>query len=219
MATYTIVFDLRESPHVEGQTDTGYYPVVANAPVVHSDQLYEQMSHGCTLTPADAKAFLSALRDAMIHHLSMGRRVEIEGLGTFSVTLKSDSPILYSDDKQTARHLSVGSINYRPKRALLNALSDIQFRRARLTNPHAARLTDEQIVHRLRHYLAASRERLLTTTHFVEATGYSRSRAYRELPGLVQRGILIKMGTPHSPYYRLAPDYEADTAASPSPTE
>ena len=52
---------------------------------------------------------------------------------------------------------------------------------------------------------------------FVQATGYSRSRAYRELPGLVRRGILIKMGTPHSPYYRLAPDHEAD-ATSPSPT-
>lgn len=71
MATYTIVFDLRQSPHVEGQADTGYFPVVAAAPVIRSDQLYEQISRSCTLTPADAKAFLSAPANVRFSHPSI----------------------------------------------------------------------------------------------------------------------------------------------------
>ena len=40
-------------------------------PVIRSDQLYEQISRSCTLTPADAKAFLSAPANVRFSHPSI----------------------------------------------------------------------------------------------------------------------------------------------------
>ena len=206
MTMYTIKFALREAPHEVGTPAESYYPVLADPTVVTSEQLFADISHATTLTPADVTACLTALRDTMIHYLAQGKRVDLQGIGTFAPTLKSDIPIHSSDDKQVARHLSVGGIIYRPKKAFMNEFSYIKFHRPRKHTSQTGKLTDEQILHCLHRYLSITNNKLLTTSTISTATGYSYSRTYRELPGLVERGLLTKMGTSRFPYYILAPD-------------
>lgn len=203
MTTNTIEFQLRETPHEEGTPAVGYYPVVADPTLVTSKQLFADISHATTLTPADATACLSALRDSMIQYLAQGKRVELQGIGTLSLRLKSNVPILNSDDKQIARHLSVDGIVYRPKKEFLDEFNGIQFRRTRKRTSRTGKLTDEQIIQSLRQYINNTKNPLLTTRTICEATGYSYARAYRELPGLVERGILEKCGMLRFLYYRL----------------
>ena len=207
MSKNTIQFQLRETPHEVGTPVESYYPVLADPTLVNSEQLFADISHATTLTPADVIACLSALRDAMIYYLTQGKRVELQGIGTFAPTLRSGIPIRSTDDKQTARHLSVGGIIYRPKKALMDEFTDIQFHRPRKPIQQTGRLTDEQIRQCLSHYLATTNSQLLTTRTICAATGYTKPRAHRELPSLVERGILIKLGTPRFPYYVLAPDH------------
>lgn len=205
MSKNTIQFQLRETPHEVGTPAESYYPVLADPTLVNSEQLFADISHATTLTPADVIACLSALRDAMTYYLTQGKRVELQGIGTFAPTLRSNIPIHSIDDKQVARHLSVGGINYRPKKTFMDEFTDIRFHRPRKSTLQTGKLTDEQIRQCLSNYLATNSQ-LLTTRTICAATGYTKPRAHRELPGLVERGILIKLGTPRFPYYVLTPD-------------
>ena len=102
MSKNTIQFQLRETPHEVGTPAESYYPVLADPTLVNSEQLFADISHATTLTPADVIACLSALRDAMTYYLTQGKRVELQGIGTFAPTLRSNIPIHSIDDKQVA---------------------------------------------------------------------------------------------------------------------
>ena len=150
MSKNTIQFQLRETPHEVGTPAESYYPVLADPTLVNSEQLFADISHATTLTPADVIACLSALRDAMTYYLTQGKRVELQGIGTFAPTLRSNIPIHSIDDKQVARHLSVGGINYRPKKTFMDELSDVRFHRPRKPTLQTGNLPDQHIRQRLR---------------------------------------------------------------------
>jgi predicted histone-like DNA-binding protein len=60
-----------------------------------TDQLAQYIHEVCTLSTADVKASLIALVEVMAGELASGRRIHLEGLGYFQLTLSSppvDSP-------------------------------------------------------------------------------------------------------------------------------
>ena len=68
----------------------------------------------------------------MARHLSQGDRVELPGIGTFSLRLGADGPIEYRDDKQLSRRLQIRGIRFLPKQELLAAVrEEARFRRDR----------------------------------------------------------------------------------------
>ena len=207
----TIEFDFHELPHAADTQAEGYYPIVVTQNKVDEQDLCEHAAKTTTLNPADMKAALSVIADFLADHLADGDRVELPGIGSFGLRISSDGPITYRDDKQISRNLKVRGISFTPKKELLYAISeDLHFRRVSSLHRTIPDLPDEEVATRLRALLASGREPLLTRADIQAATGYTESRALRELPGWVERGLLVKLGTPASPYYRLAPEYSGE---------
>ena len=202
MAEKQVEYTLRENPPLGQTQQSKYFPVLAGGQTVNLRQLCQEISNSTTCTSSDIIAVLDAFVQSLSNHLSAGNRVSIDHFGSFVARLETEAPIQYTDDKTIARSLRFTGVNFMPKQELVMALQDVSFRRSKKPSK-SSRLTDEEIVKRLRAHIQDSGEQLINKRAFCTATNYSRTRADRELPGLVKRGILEKCGTPRSPYYKL----------------
>lgn len=200
-----IYFDLQKINNLSADNDSCYYPVVANPGKVTFAQLSDQIAHANTCTKADIEGVVSALVEAIVSHLSSGSRVEVKGLGSFYVKPTCDIPIRYTDDKNIARHIRVGQINFMPAKTLLTALEQVKFHRTSHPAPQRPTHTDEEIMALWQQYVEQSGERLVTRRAFQKFTGYSRTHAIVTLRRLTSEGLIVKGGLPNSPYYRLKP--------------
>lgn len=199
----TIQFKLREIPHAAGEETTGYFPTVANGGMMRAETVYETIEQQCTLTTADLKAVLSALSYVITDALSQGKRIEVGEMGCFYPTLSSDRDITDPDDKQIARHLSIDAIKFRPKKALMHKLENVQFRRAEAADKSFVKLTNENLLSRIAEYLQTTGKAIFDRADFQKISGYARSTAVRTLRNLTEEALIIKEGRKNAPYYRL----------------
>ena len=102
-------------------------------------------------------------------------------------------------------------ITFTPKKELMQTISqDIHFHRAKNIHQTAPALTDDELVSRLQAYILAGHKTDLLRADIQKATGYSKTRTNTNLPGWIERGLLIKLGIPRAPYYRLAPEFSVE---------
>lgn len=200
----SIVFDLRAIPHSEGEESMGYYPVVAQGRTFSSEALYEVIERRCTLTGADVKAVLAALADVLGEQLSQGVRVKVDELGTFAPKLACEYRITSLNDMQTARHLHIDNIDFRPKKTLLQKMSDVTFRRTEVVGSEVAHLTDEEMKSLITDFFASGEKPAMDRSDFARMTGYRTTRAKQALNKLTDEGFLIRNGKRNAPYYTLS---------------
>lgn len=203
----TIEFDFYEAPHAANSSAERYFPVVVERNKVTEHHICEYAMASTTLNEADIKAAFSMLAQYLADRLANGDRVELPGIGSLVLRIGSDEPITDCDDKQIARNLTVRGITFTPKKELMQTISqDIHFHRAKNIHQTAPALTDDELVSRLQAYILAGHEPVLSRADIQNATGYTRTRTNTNLPGWIERGLLIKLGIPRAPYYRLAPE-------------
>lgn len=207
----TIEFNLHETPHAANSSAESYFPVVVERNKVTEHHICEYAMTSTTLNEADIKAAFSMLSQYLAEHLASGDRVELPGIGSLVLRIGSDEPITDYNDKQIARNLSVRGITFTPKKELMQTISqDIHFHRAKNIHQTAPALTDEELVGRLQAYILAGHQTDLLRADIQKATGYSKTRTNTNLPGWIERGLLIKLGIPRAPYYRLAPEFAVE---------
>ena len=200
----TILFDLRPLPKDKDGVPYGYYPVVADQNRTNVNSMLQQIEKQSTISSADMKAMFDALSNYLAEYLAKGYRVDVPGGGTFGAQLVSDVPIKKKNDPQTARHLSIGGIAFKPKKELLGKLWDVDFHRTNRPHRTLGYLSDEVAMARIRDVLAASDRPMLTRNDFVRVTSYTRTRAANQLTRLVEQGLLVQGGTQHERLYWLA---------------
>lgn len=212
-----IEYDLYELPHAADSSAEAYFPVVVEHNKFNEKDICEYAEKSTTLNEADIKATFSMLAQYLTERLSCGDRVELPGIGSFVLRIGSDEPITDCDDKQISRMLRIRGITFTPKRELIHSIeNDAHFHRAKNLHQTTPALTDEELVSRLQAFIRSGNDVFLTRATIQTAIGYTKSRIYKNLPGWIERGILIKKGTPHAPYYLLAPEYAVEPAATPS---
>ena len=199
-----ITFDLRPLPVDKDGVCRGYFPVVADQKRTTERAMLSVIEKQSTLSSADMKGMFDALSNYVATQLALGYRVDVPGLGTFSPQLVSDVPIKKKNDPQTARHLSIGGIAFKPKKELIGKLWDVDFHRTNRPHRTLGYLSDEVAMARIRDVLAASDRPMLTRNDFVRVTGYTRTRAANHLTRLVEQGLLVQGGSQHERLYWLA---------------
>lgn len=102
-----------------------YYATAVSSGKTGIDKLAGSVSASSTLSRADIHAAIVALVDEIQEELSSGRTVSIEGLGTFSISLRSNG--MESPDKLTAHQIREAKINYRPAPRLRDMLKKLEF--------------------------------------------------------------------------------------------
>ena len=163
-------------------------------------EIARHIEQASSMSRGDIAGVLSELSRVVAGALGSGRRVHIEGLGYFRLTLESTEPV-YPSTPQKSHKVRLKAIRFQPEKALLQSIPSYGFSRMKLGN-HARRLDDADIDRLLGEYFAT--HPVLTRARAQSLFGLTESTAHRLLRRLVDEGRLRNAGTRQMPMYVLA---------------
>ena len=175
-----------------GETGSLYAKVVSGGKIT-TDQLADEIAGRSTFSSGDVKGVVKALSEMLHYHLSEGETVDIDGIGNFSVTLKTPKDI--TDPKQIrAESIRFNNVVYRTSPELKHKLKTIPLVRAVL--PKRKDLAEEE---RLANILSKLKnERLVSSTDCMLF-----NQALKDLKRLNEQGKITWLGRGKQKYYVL----------------
>ena len=196
----TIAYQLYERNDLTGKS-TKKNPTmgvsVVSSRVVTTKEMADDINHASSATQSDVAAVLQAVGQRIAEALLDGNRIEIDHVGTFSLTLTCGNK--RKEDYITSKDISVSRISFAPCAELWK-----QMRRAQIVsggptgNKH---LTDATIEKRLEEYFATNDS--LSRSTFERICECSRHTALTKLKELVKAGKLIAIGPKNQRQYIL----------------
>jgi nucleoid DNA-binding protein len=160
------------------------------------DQLAQFIHEVSTLSTADVKASLIALVEVMAGEMASGRRIHLDGLGYFNLTLSS--PPVDSPKEIRAESIHVRSVAFRPDESFKKRFKGIPLKRSkekRHSNRYSAIETDGLLTG---YFLDHAH---ITCRMFCSLCGFTESTGRRRLHQLVAEGKLRKTGYANLPLY------------------
>jgi predicted histone-like DNA-binding protein len=171
---------------------------LVNQNVVRIDRLTEEISQFSSFTSADVKGILEIFRTTMLLHFKHGEIVELEGLGTFNLSLKS---IPAKKEKEvTPTKVGVNKVVFRCSKKLKKELQWIKFERAN----EGSRLKGYSVAKRkanILQYLA--KEYTISSALCCDLNNCSKYLALKDLNALRQEGKIARLGFSHNAQYAL----------------
>lgn len=196
----TIAYQLYERNDLTGKS-TKKNPTmgvsVVSSRVVTTKEMADDINHASSVTQSDVAAVLQAVGQRISEALLDGNRIEIDHVGTFSLTLTCGNK--RKEDYITSKDISVSRISFAPCAELWK-----QMRRAQIVsggptgNKH---LSDATIEKRLEEYFATNDS--LSRSTFERICECSRHTALTKLKELVKAGRLIAIGPKNQRQYIL----------------
>ena len=194
----TIAYQLRRQNDLTG-TATEKNPqmavTVVNSKLTKTNELAEHINNACSVTESDIAAVLQALGKCVCEELLDGNRVELDHLGTFSLSLTCGRKKL--EDHVTKNDIRVKNILFTPCVEMKQAM-----RTANIVsggpNPNK-QLSDEVILRRLAKYF--EEHEFMQRRNFEAVCECSRYTATKKLKELVKEGKLRAMGAKNVRFY------------------
>lgn len=169
--------------------------------VFNTEDLIRSVAHGSTLSSADMKAALTAIVETMAEALATGKRVKLDGLGSFSLKLTTDADINDTDEK-IGKKISIKTVKFLPAKELLQKMGKVTFQRTQ--NPRTLQW-DELPQDQEERLVAFLRQNtFLRRTDAEHIWHCKRTTASRLLNSFCEKGIIRNAGTPRMPIYVLA---------------
>ena len=169
--------------------------------VFNTEDLIRSVAHGSTLSSADMKAALTAIVETMAEALATGKRVKLDGLGSFSLKLTTDADINDTDEK-IGKKISIKTVKFLPAKELLQKMGKVTFQRTQ--NPRSLQW-DELPQDQEERLVAFLRQNtFLRRTDAEHIWHCKRTTASRLLNSFCEKGIIRNAGTPRMPIYVLA---------------
>ena len=194
----TIAYQLRRQNDLTG-TATEKNPqmavTVVNSKLTTTKELAEYINFACSVTESDIAAVLQALGKCVCDELLDGNRVEIDYIGTFSLSLTCGRKKL--EDRVTKNDIRVKNILFTPCVEMKQAMRGADIVSGG-PNPNK-RLTDEVILRRLAKYF--EEHEFMQRREFESVCECSRYTATKKLKELVKAGKLRAMGAKNVRFY------------------
>ena len=182
----------QEMPDLHGTGKQKSYFRPATYTNIHGDQLFRRMGmSGSGASEETMRAAVRIIRETILHYLSIGHTVTIDGLGSFrlSLGLKEGKVMEPTDDesdetKRNAQSVEVKKVLFKVDRTFLQDLNmGISFERTetkRLKKPNTSK---EERLQMALDYLDS--HAFFRAADYVSLTGLSQSAAHYELQSLV----------------------------------
>lgn len=166
---------------------------------VTTDTLMEVIVSRSSFSSADVKGVLQLLQDTLASHLMMGFSVKLEGIGTFSVSLKG-RPVM---DKKEIRSESIHfkDVKFRSSKALRVRLKAMPVYRSEVKERES--FTLEECEKRLLWYLE-NRKPFITGRIYQALNHCGKTKAAAELKHFRQKGIITRQGYGPTTFYTKA---------------
>ena len=187
----TIAYQLYERNDLTGKS-TKKNPTmgvsIVSSRVVTTKEMADDINHASSITQSDVAAVLQAVGQRIAEVLLDGNRIEIDHVGTFSLTLTCGNK--RKEDYITSKDISVSRISFSPCAELWN-----QMRHATIVSGGPTgnkKLSDDVIDKRLDEYFTTNDS--LSRSTFERICECSRHTALTKLKELVKAGKLIAIG-------------------------
>lgn len=176
-----IKFDIYESPANDGEKKK-YHVRNTNKETICSKDLMHEASLYTSVSRSDWTAVVEGLIDVLVEKLGDGKRVHINGLGYFSVSIgstESENP-----KNMTRRTVQVTGVNFQPEKSFKKSIiSRAHFVRERY-KVHTVDLSPIEVDGLLTEYFKEHRS--ITCVQMQQTCGMTRSTAYRRLKELTK---------------------------------
>ena len=197
----TIAYQLHVRNDLQGKS-TKKNPTMAvsvvNSEVITTEQLAKDINHACSVTQSDVLAVLQAVGQRIGEALLDGNRVEIDHIGTFSLSLTCGHKKL--QDHVTKKDIRVKNVLFTPCTEIKQAMRGADIVSGG-PNPNK-QLTDDVILRRITKYL--NEHEYMQRREFESLCECSRYTATKKLKELVNTGTLRAMGAKNMRFYVLA---------------
>ena len=196
----TIAYQLYERNDLTGKS-TKKNPTmgvnIVSSRVVTTKEMADDINHASSATQSDVAAVLQAVGQRIAEALLDGNRIEIDHVGTFSLTLTCGNK--RKEDYITSKDISVSRISFSPCAELWN-----QMRHATIVSGGPTgnkKLSDDVIDKRLDEYFTTNDS--LSRSTFERICECNRHTALTKLKELVKAGRLIAIGPKNQRQYIL----------------
>ena len=166
------------------------FPRITDSEIVNEQQLAELVASHGTLSRGNAKTALNDLAEVMADLLKEGKTISIPSLGSFKLSIGTDSEIRPDSDRRM-QSIVVRGVNFQPAQELIDAIGKPTFL-WKPTTGVAIAPTLEQIIPQLLTYFKTHDS--ITRDEFESIFGLKRTTAYMRLKELVNMGVIVAVG-------------------------
>lgn len=194
-------YDVYTITNAEGSGEERKYVRLKQHEAMTASELEATIQQRCTLTKGDVAAVFTELHDIVVSEFSMGRRVYVPKLGYFSLAVNLEVPEDNPDKKITGKEVRLRGINFRPEAGLLQEIDrNVHFIRSEYTGRSNV-FTEKKLWTVLQEFFLENR--YLTISLMRMKFGLSRHMAQKWIDHFIDKGLLVKDGSPRSPIYFL----------------
>lgn len=194
-------YDVYTITNAEGSGEERKYVRLKQHEAMTASELEATIQQRCTLTKGDVAVVFTELHDIVVSEFSMGRRVYVPKLGYFSLAVNLEVPEDNPDKKITGKEVRLRGINFRPEAGLLQEIDrNVHFIRSEYTGRSNV-FTEKKLWTVLQEFFQENR--YLTISLMRMKFGLSRHMAQKWIDHFIDKGLLVKDGSPRSPIYFL----------------
>nr|WP_319398064.1 HU family DNA-binding protein [uncultured Carboxylicivirga sp.] len=121
----SVPFKIQERANPLNRDEKKYYAQAIRYKTIKRSEIEEEMVEKTALSKAEARGVLVTLSDIIRKQLLGGNAVKLEGIGTFSVRVKSDGMV--TPEELTGNNIHTVIINYRADNELNQAVKNASF--------------------------------------------------------------------------------------------
>ena len=194
-------YDVYTITNAEGSGEERKYVRLKQHEAMTAREREDTIQQRCFLTKGDVAAVFTELHDIVVSEFSMGRRVYVPKLGYFSLAVNLEVPEDNPDKKITGKEVRLRGINFRPEAGLLQEIDrNVHFIRSEYTGRSNV-FTEKKLWTVLQEFFQENR--YLTISLMRMKFGLSRHMAQKWIDHFIDKGLLVKDGSPRSPIYFL----------------
>ena len=182
-------YSIYESPDPEKGNNKKYHARVVTRSIIKTDYLINEITDMSTLTSADVRGTLEALSSLMEKHLGRGNSVELEGIGTFSVSVGCPKGI--EDPKKIKpKKVHFKKVVYKSNIRLKKGLQSMSFQHEKENSP--IKLPKEKRLQNILDYLKENT--IIYSAECMKINSCTRYQALEDLTELRNENKITRQG-------------------------
>lgn len=166
------------------------FPRITDSEIVNERQLADLMASLGSLSRGNAKSALGDMAEVMADLLREGKTINIPSLGSFKLSIGTDSEIRPDSDRRM-QSIVVRGVNFQPDQELMDAIGKPTFLWKPTTGVAIAPTADQLIPQLLTYFKTHDS---ITRDEFERTFGLKRTTAYMRLKELEKKGVIHAVG-------------------------
>ncbi|MGI6224000.1 MAG: hypothetical protein ACOYJG_10345 [Prevotella sp.] len=197
-----VYYEIHTLKNIPGEKKERKYVVLRHLNHLSEDEMESYIEASCTLTKADVRGVLTALRQFAIEQLSQGNNFYIPGIGRLSLEVRLDKNANSPNHKLTGKDIFLRGLNFRPEKKFFDEIAlDMNFKQSDYTTL-SPDYEEERLWAAVSDYL--STHEFLTRPIMRKQFGLSKYNVIKWLTRFIESGRIRKLSINHHYIYMAA---------------